>query len=348
MPKVVFAIPGDLASPTGGYAYDRHVMARLPAQGLTVEHLALPASFPHPSKADLTATANAVANIDADAVLLFDGLAFGALPVEIVRAIRQPIVTIVHHPLSFEPGLGAERQRELKASETAALSFAKAVVVSSATTRTVLSRDFNVAPERIVIAVPGRARASRARGSGGTPSLLTVGAISPRKGYDVLIGALARIADRSWRATIVGSSTRDPATTKSIAETIAKHELTGRIVITGQVDDRQLGEFYDRADLFVLSSRYEGYGMVLAEALAHGLPIVTTTGGAAAETAPDGTALKVPPDDAAALASAVARMLDESALRRQMADASWRVGQALSGWPETVAIIAAALKGALP
>lgn len=348
MPKVVFTIPGDLTSPTGGYAYDRHVMAELPKLGLTVEHLPLPGGFPHPSKTDLAATVQALASVPADAVILFDGLAFSTLPPDILHAIRQPIVAIVHHPLSFEPGLTAERQRELKASETAALAFAKAVIVSSRTTRAVLSQEFDLPPERIVIAVPGTVQASRARGSGSTPALLSVGAISPRKGYDVLIEALARITGRSWQATIVGSSERDPATAKFLADAIIKCQLTQRVVTTGQVDDQQLDELFDRADLFVLSSRYEGYGMVLAEALARGLPIVTTIGGAAGETAPDGTALKVPPDDSAALAAAIACMLDEPALRRRFAEKSWRVGQTLPGWHETTAIIADALKTASP
>ena len=348
MPKVVFAIPGDLVSPTGGYAYDRHVMALLSKQDLSVEHLPLPGSFPHPSAADLATTARALASIDSDAVILFDGLAFSALPVEIIRNIRQPTVAIVHHPLSFEPGLNGARQQELKKSETTALAFAKTVVVSSPTTRIVLSQEFAVPTERIIIAVPGTIQAPRARGSGGTPSILTVGAISPRKGYDVLIDALARIAERPWQATIVGSTERDPVTAASIADAIVQQKLSERIVMAGQVDDRLLGELYDHADLFVMSSHYEGYGMVLAEALAHGLPIVTTTGGAAAETAPNGTALKAPPGDAAALASAIGRMLDEPALRQQFADESWRVGQTLPGWGQTTAIIASAIKAARP
>ena len=346
MPKVVFAIPGDLESPTGGYAYDRHVMARLPELGLTVQHLALPGSFPLPSAADIAATAGALANVAADTVILFDGLAFSALPTEIIRAIRQPLVAIVHHPLSFEPGLSEDTRDKLETSERAALTFAKAVIVSSPVTRGVLSQTFGVPSERIVIAIPGTSRAPRARGSGGTPSILTVGAISPRKGYDVLIDALARIAGRPWRATIVGSVERDPVTAAELAAFIAKAKLTERIAMTGQVDERRLDALYASADLFVLSSRYEGYGMVLAEAQARGLPIVTTTGGAAAETAPDGAALKVPPGDAAALASAIARMLDEPTLRRNMSDSSWHAGQTLPDWSETTAIIADTLRAA--
>lgn len=346
MPDVVFAIPGDLSSRTGGYAYDRNVMTALPRLGIGICYMSLPESFPHPSAADLAVTARALADAPASAIVLFDGLAYGALPADIIRAIRRPIVAIVHHPLSFEPGLTEERRHELHASEQAALTLAEIVIVSSATTRTVLSTEFGVEPDRIVVAEPGTVRAARARGSGGEPSLLTVGAISPRKGYDVLVEALHRLSGRPWRATLVGSRTRDPATAAALIARIASRDLTDRIDLTGEVGDERLGRLYDGADLFVLSSRYEGYGMVLAEAMAHGLPIVSTTGGAATATVPDGAALKVPAGDAAALAVAISRMLDDPGLRRQIADASWRAGQILPGWDRTAAIIAEAIRQA--
>lgn len=346
MTDAVFAIPGDIESPTGGYAYDRHVLALLPGHGVHVSHLPLPASFPDPSADDLAAASRAFARISPAAVLVVDGLAYGALPVDLLRAIRRPIVAVVHHPLSFETGLTESRRRALHASEVAALALATAVIASSASTRAVLSREFGVPPDRIAVAEPGTVRVPRARGSGGDPAILAVGSISPRKGYDVLVEALHRVADRRWRATIVGSRTRDPSTATALAARIASRDLGHRIVLTGEVDDARLADFYDRADLFVLSSLYEGYGMALAEAMARGLPIVSTTGGAAAETVPDDAALKVPPGDAAALAAAIGRMLDDPGLRRTHADASWRAGQALTGWDKTAAVIADAIHSA--
>jgi hypothetical protein len=183
----VFAIPGDIESPTGGYAYDRHLLALLADHGVHVSHLPLPGSFPHPTTDDLAATAHVLAAVPADAVLLCDGLAYGAMPAEILRAVRQPIVALVHHPVSFETGLCETARRALRVSEAAALAFAKSIVVSSPTTRAVLSSGFGVAPGRIVVAEPGTVRVPRARGSGGDPAILAVGSISPRKGYDVLV-----------------------------------------------------------------------------------------------------------------------------------------------------------------
>jgi glycosyltransferase involved in cell wall biosynthesis len=346
VPDVVFAIPGDLASRTGGYAYDRNVMAALSRRSIGIRHVPLPDSFPHPSAADLATTARALADVSPRAVVLFDGLAYSALSADIIRAVRRPIVAIVHHPLSFEPGLSQIRRQELHASERVALALAEFVIVSSATTRTVLLTEFGVRTDRIAVAEPGTARAARSPGSGGEPSILAVGAISPRKGYDVLVEALHRLSGRSWRATLAGSRTRDPATAAALIARIAFRDMTDRIDITGEVDDERLDRLYNGADLFVLSSRYEGYGMVLAEAMAHGLPIVSTTGGAAAETVPDGAALKIPPGDAGALAAAIGRMLDHPGLRRQIADASWRAGQSLPGWDRTAAIIAEAIRQA--
>ena len=112
----------------------------------------------------------------------------------------------------------------------------------------------------------------------------------------------------------------------------------------GAVDEGRLADLYARADLFVTASLYEGYGMVLSEALARGLPIVTTTGGAAAETVPDRAALKVPPGDVSALATALGRAIGDATLRKQLADASWAAGQKLPRWEETARIVAGVIR----
>jgi glycosyltransferase involved in cell wall biosynthesis len=344
VPDVVFAIPGDLAIPTGGYAYDREVMALLPRHGFSVRHLALPGSFPHPTPADLETTARELAAIPPTSTILLDGLAFSALPTDALRAIKAPIVAIIHHPLSFEPGLSEEQRQRLHDSEKTALTFAKAVIVSSATTKSVLSTEFGYDAGRIVIAEPGTARAKRSTGSGNTPSILSVGAVSPRKGYNVLIEALSRISHLNWTATIVGTTERDPETARSLSSAVAAYRLAGRITFTGKIGNACLNAQYEHADLFVSSSLYEGYGMVLAEAMTHGLAIVSTTGGAAAETIPEGAAIKVPPDDAEALANGIAHMLENSTERKSFADAAWQAGQKLPTWDQATAIIADAIR----
>lgn len=338
-----FAIPGDLATPTGGYAYDRRVMELLPNRGIAVRHLALPGSFPRPSVADLERTAETFAGTPADAAILVDGLAYGAIPAALLRTHRRRYVALVHHPLAFETGLGDADRQAFLASERAALAEAEQVIATSAATARQLAAEFGVAAEKLSVAEPGTDPAPRARGTGDPPQLLAVGAVSPRKGYDVLVAALAMIAGRSWNAAIAGSLDRASATADALRTQIAAAGLADRITLAGAVSDDELAQLYDRADIFVLSSRYEGYGMVLGEAMAHGLAIVTTTGGAAAETVPDGAGLKVPPGDAAALGDALDRVIADAAERRRLADASWRCGQTLPRWTDTAARIAAVL-----
>jgi glycosyltransferase involved in cell wall biosynthesis len=346
MRPVVFAIPGDLALPTGGYAYDRRVLAIAQAQGADITHLELPAGYPAPTANDLANTARLIAATPRDAILLIDGLAYGAMPADLIGDFRRRIVALVHHPLGLESGIGEDRARELIASEKAALALAEKVIVTSPLTARTLMKDLAVPQAKIVVAEPGCDPAPRAEGSGGPGvAMLAVGAISARKGYDLLVESLAPLAGRDWRLTIAGAADRAPEAVADVKRRIAAHGLGHRIALAGAVDDPALRALYHSADLFVMASHYEGYGMALAEAMARGLPIVTTTGGAAADTAPDGAALKVPPGDIDALRSALMRALDDSGLRARLSAASWAAGQTLPRWNDTTARILAALEG---
>jgi len=150
---------------------------------------------------------------------------------------------------------------------------------------------------------------------------------------------------RDWRLTITGALDRDPKAVAALEQQIASERLSDRITLAGTVVPATLDRFYDSADLFVLPSLYEGYGMVLAEALARGLAIVCTTGGAAAETVPDEAAIKVPPGDAEALQRAIARVLGDNKLRKAMRRAAWENGRTLPTWNETARRVAAAIVG---
>ena len=139
MVEVAFAIPGDLATPTGGYAYDRRILELLPTYGVTVHAVALPASFPNPTDADLAQTERLLRGTPEGSVLLIDGLAYGAMPVGLIRRLDRRIVALVHHPLGLEPGLGPERELELLESEIAALAEARWVITTSGATARLLS-----------------------------------------------------------------------------------------------------------------------------------------------------------------------------------------------------------------
>jgi glycosyltransferase involved in cell wall biosynthesis len=341
---MAFAIPGDLMTPTGGYIYDREVLARLPKFGVSASHLALPGGYPDPSPRDLDETARLFARVPEATVLLIDGLAFGAMPPELVSTIRQRIVAMVHHPLGYEAGLSPAAARRLLAMERLSLARTMAVVVPSPSIAQLLTAEFSVPTEKITVAQPGTASASRAKGTGNPSMLLAVGAVSARKGYDILVEALAPLKDLTWRLTIAGPTDRQPAALEALLGVMASTGLSDRVTLAGALSQAELGRLYAEADVFALPSLFEGYGMALAEAMARGLPIVCTTGGAAAETVPDDAAIKVPPGAVEPLRGALRRVISDSALRRRLGEASWRAGQRLPGWDDTARLIAGVIK----
>lgn len=345
MTAAAFAIPGDIDLPTGGYTYDRRVLALLPDQGIAVKHLRLPGSFPNPTDADLATAGRQLAGVAPTAALVIDGLAYGAIPAEIIRRVPAPIIALVHHPLCLEAGLDEVRQVELRALEMAALALACRVITTSRTTARILVADFAVSETSITVAEPGADAAPRAKGSGKPIHLVAVGAVVPRKAYDILVRALSSLKGHDWRLTIAGPIDRSDEGLARLQAAIQETGQADRITLAGPLDTEQLDRLYASADLFLMPSLYEGYGMALAEAMARGLPIVSTTGGAAAETVPDAAAIKVAPGDETALAAAIGRVLADRDLRARMADASWTAGQALPRWADTTRTIAGVIKG---
>jgi glycosyltransferase involved in cell wall biosynthesis len=341
--RILFAIPGDIETRSGGYGYDRRVLAAL----ADAAYLPLPGAFPHPSEADVAAAVAAIAGARRPGdVLLIDGLAYGALPADAIRRLGAPILALCHHPLCLETGLDAEAAAALRQSERQALALAARVIVTSAHTGALLASEFGVPPQDIVVARPGTDAAPRARGSGGAPALLAVGSVIPRKGFDVLIEALAGLAALDWSLAIAGSLRADPATAAALRRLIAASGLSDRVRLAGELPEAEVLALYGESDIFVSSSLYEGYGMALAEALAHGLPIVATTGGAAAETVPDAAALKVCPGDSNGLRIALRRVLTDAALRARLADAAFAAGGALPRWDDAARRIGEAARAA--
>jgi glycosyltransferase involved in cell wall biosynthesis len=343
--RLIFAIPGDLSLLTGGYAYGRQILARLPESGIDVVHCQLPASFPDPSPADLRDAVDAVNKaISPGDIALIDGLAYGAFSEAAIRAIDAPIVALCHHPLGLEAGLEPGRSRALIASETRALALAAWVIATSTHTARLLSRDFHVPEARITVAPPGTEPAPRAIGTAEPLSLLAVGSITPRKAFGVLVEALAGLKDFEWQLSIVGGVHHAPETAAEVMRLIELRGLSPRIACLGELEGVALRHVFHRSDIFVSPSLYEGYGMALAEAMARGLPVITTTGGAAAETVPDQAALKVPPGDVAALREALRSLICDTSLRKRLSDSSWQAGQSLPRWRDTASAVAHAVK----
>jgi glycosyltransferase involved in cell wall biosynthesis len=345
--RVAFAVPGDLATPTGGYAYDRRMIAELEGLGWAIDIVNLGDGFPEPTSRQRAAARQRLLGIPPDRSIVIDGLAFGVLPdVAAEIGADHPLVALVHHPLALESGLSAERAEAFRVSERAALATAKRIVVTSPATARLLVADYDVPSERITIARPGTDPAPAAQGSNdGIVRLLAVGAIVPRKGYDVLIEALTSLSDLPWQLTIAGDRSRDPQAAAQLDTDLARHRLTERVTVLGAVSDETLADLYAGADLFTLASRYEGYGMVFSEAIAHGLPVVATSAGAIPETVPAGAGVLVSPDDAVALANALRRLIANPGERRRMKAAARAAARTLPTWQDSAELFSRALEG---
>ena len=326
-------LPGDPETLTGGYLYDRRILQGLKTLGWEVEVNALDPSFPLPDAAALAQAERILASLPDGRLVVIDGLALGGMP-DLVEAAaaRLRLVALIHHPLAQETGLDSARAAALHAAEQRALTCVRRVIVTSHATAAAL-QDYRIDRERIGVVLPGtEVRARSAPPAGDALQLLCVATLTPRKGHRVLLDALAQLGDRAWRLHCVGSLERSPETTDALRRQIETLGYRQRVMLLGEVDDETLQASYRSADVFVLASYMEGYGMALAEALAHGLPVISTRSGAIPQTVPTQAGLLVPAGDSNALAAGLARVLDEPELRARLAAGARRAGAALPDW----------------
>ncbi|MEY4983113.1 MAG: hypothetical protein RIR62_1379 [Pseudomonadota bacterium] len=343
---IAFAVPGALTTQTGGSFYDRRLVESFRALGHGVEVLTLPEGFPFPSPQATAQALSRLATVPEGMPLIVDGLAFGALPAEGLARLRARLVALVHHPLALETGLAADTADRLWRQEADALRLARHVLVPSRHTAGVLVARYGVTADRITVLEPGIDRPAPAapRVAAGPPLILSVGLIHPRKGHDVLLDALARVADLPWQAVIAGTP-QDAAHLALLRARMDEPPLAGRLRLVAGASDDARDALYRQASLFALATRYEGYGIVFNEALVHGLPILSCRTGAVPDTVPAGAGVLVEPDDPAALARALRDLLGDRARLAAMAAASARAGAALPSWRDVAMRAAGVLQG---
>lgn len=336
-----FIVPGRLDQITGGYLFDRRIVDGLRAIGRPVDVAELEGRFPDADDDARVSLAASLASLPDRARALIDGLALAAAEPCLAReAVRLRLVAFVHHPLALETGLRHSEAQRYAALEQRLLPLFKGVICPSPRTASEMTA-YGV--RRVEIAPPGIEKPERLspRPRSGPVRLLCVATLTPRKGHLLLLDALAQLGALGWRLQLIGSLDRDPATTEAVRARIARYGLEARVELAGEWPPGRLAEAYAAADVFVLPSFHEGYGMAFAEAMAWGLPIVATSAGAIPETVPAAAGVLVPPGDVGALATALRAVIADAALRARLAAGSRSHAATLPSWPEAVALWAA-------
>jgi glycosyltransferase involved in cell wall biosynthesis len=324
MTELVFVVTGRLDQLTGGYLYDRHIIDGLRSREHAVKVIELAPNHRETALAELADGTTTV----------IDGLALPDLEQSVLAHWRRlRLVALVHHPLAEETGLSRAAAERLTRLEAVALQSFRGVVCPSPRTAAVVAA-YGIPPDRIVVIPPGTVKPDwpLRRRRGPVRLLLCVASVIPRKGHRVLVAALACMRDLDWHLLCIGSLDRDPRTVRAVRRKISEARLGRRITLVGEQPPRVVMRAYRAADIFVLPSFHEGYGMALAEAMAHGLPIIATAAGAIPETVPRAAGLLVPPGDAPALARSLRRVITKPALAAGLVTGSRAAGARLPDW----------------
>ncbi|MGY6553107.1 MAG: glycosyltransferase family 4 protein [Wenzhouxiangella sp.] len=339
-----FIVPGDPDQRTGGYLYDRRIAEELRRMGWSVAVMGLAGQFPLADHRASQAMDAALGALNDGAAVVIDGLALGAVPEAVAaHAERLDLSALVHHPLADETGLAEADRAHLLHSERQALSLCRRIIVTSTFTAQRLQA-LGLSDKAACVVEPGveaqaLAPVAVARlNDASEPDeerLLCVASLTPRKGQDVLVDALANLPRKGWHCRLSGSDQRQPDFAARLKAQIERLNLAASVELAGERDEAQLAADYAWATVCVLPSHYEGYGMVVSEALARGLPMICTSGGALADTLPAGAGLQVPPNNAAALRIAVQRWLSEPKLRRELTGGAARARAALPSWADS-------------
>jgi glycosyltransferase involved in cell wall biosynthesis len=347
--SLTFIVPGSIDTPTGGYVYDRRMVEGLVARDWAVDVRQLDGSFPRPAPMALKGAARVLASIPDNEIVVIDGLALGAMPEQIGReAKRLRVVALVHMPLAYESGLSTTESARLEISEREALQSARLVVVTGRSTVGALTSWYKVPSGRVVVVEPGIDPVPLAKGSGhAAPHLISIGTFSPGKGHDILLRALARVRNPEWRLTCAGSLTRDPKTVARLRELIPELGLERKVSLVGTLDANGLEQLYQSADLFVLATLHESYGMAVAEALAHGLPVVSTATGAIPDlvgSGPGAAGVLAKPGDVDSFTDALDHVLGDRKGREALTARARAVRTRLRTWDNAFDRMSAALE----
>jgi glycosyltransferase involved in cell wall biosynthesis len=349
--RLVLVIYGSLEQVSGGYLYDRKVVEYLRDRDVEVDILGLsrlpyllcPLHSFHAPLRRLFRGPRAGGGYD---WIVIDELTHPSVFLSVSRRTHPcpPVVVLLHH-LKSQEGIGPVHRILARHMERSLLRRCNAVIVNSRSTESSV-RPLLDAEARVHVCLPGSDALAEApsqaisaeRGSESSASrrplqLLVTGNIIPRKGHDLLIRALGRLAELNWELRIVGAAV-NPGYKRRIDRLLRRFGLEDRVRFTGVLSGRKLHRQYREADIFVFPSRYEGFGISLAEAIRSGLPFVAFASGAIPEVT-GGLGLLAAEGDSQSFERHLRRLICDPAFRDQSAGLSRRLAEELPSWRKT-------------
>lgn len=341
--RIALVVPAPLTATSGSAEYARQITKAWREAGHEVTTHDLGGAS---TGINTKIRSNIWANIDSSTAIVIDNQVLPSLADHADDLARRPAVILHHHQLSMETGLETATSAALSALEQRLTRHARHVITTSQITAAAMSHSFGLPTADITVIEPGTLNAPRSNrsASGGQTHVISIGALIPRKGHDVLMRAMARLFDLDWHLTIAGCPNQDPSCAATLQALPTMLGIKDRVTFLGTLQGPELEDLWQRADLFALATHHEGYGMAIAEALKRGLPVAVCGGGAAGALITPSSGVVCPPGDVDQLSKALRRLLFDASLRASYADAAWAIGQTLPDWPRQAALFAQVLQ----
>jgi glycosyltransferase involved in cell wall biosynthesis len=332
--SVYFLSGGDINSLTGGHLYNMHIINGLKNKNYSVSLQAAGGKWDNKEGIDKMCRLY-LQKIPWGSCIIIDSLILASLTNLVRKSMdRFKFLGLIHLPVSYDIKTGIHGK--LSEDELGALNHMHRLVVTGGFTFDLLC-NAGIDPRKITIIQPGTDQFPRKAQYARVPSnLLCIANYSALKAQDVLIRALSRLKTRNWTLHLYGDTDRDPEYTSFLRSLILYLGLESRIIVHRIVERQNISKVFLEADLFILPSLFESYGMVLSESLAHGIPVISTLAGNIRNTVPEGMGILIEPGNEAELADSISSLFDSPEKYSALCTASSSYYKQSRSWEQAV------------